>query len=110
MLSYRNYGKIKMKSEEVVDLFKDDFIDMIYIDGDHRYDYVINDIKLWLPKIKKGGIIAGHDYYTEDYIKKSYWTNKWDMNFMKDVKKAVIDIIGIPDKLFVDSSWLKIKI
>lgn len=34
----------------------------VYIDGDHAYEAVRDDIKAWLPKIKHGGILAGHDY------------------------------------------------
>jgi len=36
-------------------------IDFIYIDGNHAYDYVKKDMKLFFPKIKKGGLFAGHD-------------------------------------------------
>ena len=36
-------------------------IDLIFIDADHTYEGVINDINNWLPKVKEGGIIAGHD-------------------------------------------------
>ena len=34
----------------------------MYIDASHEYEYVIEDIKHWLPKVKKGGIICGDDY------------------------------------------------
>jgi predicted O-methyltransferase YrrM len=36
--------------------------DLIYIDGDHRYDGVRNDIRVWLPRVRHGGILAFHDY------------------------------------------------
>ena len=36
-------------------------IDFIFIDGDHSYDAVRADIVTWTPKLKKDGIIAGHD-------------------------------------------------
>jgi hypothetical protein len=38
---------------------------MIFIDGDHDYNAVKNDLINYYPKLKKGGIFAGHDY-TED--------------------------------------------
>ena len=38
-------------------------VDWCYIDGNHSYEYVIADIEAWLPKIKKGGVLAGHDFY-----------------------------------------------
>ncbi len=37
-------------------------LDFVYIDGDHKYDSVWEDIKLWYPKLRVGGILAGHDY------------------------------------------------
>jgi len=37
-------------------------IDMIFIDGDHRYNGITRDIKDWIPLVKKDGIIAFHDY------------------------------------------------
>jgi hypothetical protein len=49
-------------SHEVVDQFKDGSLDFVFIDGDHSYDGVKLDISLWLPKVKPGGWIGGHDY------------------------------------------------
>lgn len=42
--------------------YDDKSIDFVFIDGDHEYDGVMADIKAWLPKVKKGGVIGGHDY------------------------------------------------
>jgi predicted O-methyltransferase YrrM len=43
-------------------LYKDDSLDFAFIDADHSYAAVSRDIDAWLPKVRKGGIIAGHDY------------------------------------------------
>lgn len=53
---------IKMESVKAANLFWNGFFDMVYIDANHEYQPVIDDIKAWLPRIKKGGILAGHDY------------------------------------------------
>jgi len=37
-------------------------IDMIFIDGSHNFEDVVKDIEKWVPHVKKGGIIAFHDY------------------------------------------------
>jgi len=39
-----------------------DPLDFAYVDGNHRYPYVLQDIALFYPKIKIGGLIAGHDF------------------------------------------------
>ena len=39
-------------------------IDMVYIDGDHAYESVKEDIELWVPWVKRNGFIAFHDYGT----------------------------------------------
>ena len=51
---------LQMTSEDVVDFVPND-LDMVYIDGNHAYDYVKKDIELYYPKVKPGGIIGGHD-------------------------------------------------
>lgn len=42
--------------------FEDGSLDVVFIDGSHEYAHVKQDIKLWLPKVKPGGLIAGDDY------------------------------------------------
>ena len=40
-----------------------DSLDFVYIDGNHNFDYVMQDIIEWGKRVRKGGIISGHDYY-----------------------------------------------
>lgn len=54
------YKVLQKRSMDAVHLFPDGFFDFVYIDADH--DRAREDIVAWLPKVKKGGIIAGHDY------------------------------------------------
>jgi len=57
-----NYEMIVKKSNEAVHQFEDESIDFVYIDGNHMYDYTMEDIITWNRKVKLGGIVAGHDY------------------------------------------------
>jgi len=40
----------------------DGSLDFVFIDADHSYDAVMADIRAWLPKLRPGGFITGHDY------------------------------------------------
>lgn len=37
-------------------------LDFVYIDGNHHYDYVMEDLIIWSRRVRKGGMVAGHDY------------------------------------------------
>lgn len=52
---------IKAKSENAVKAIPYN-MDFVYIDGNHRYEYVKKDIELYYPKVKIGGVLAGHDF------------------------------------------------
>ena len=57
---FKNLKILKMDSLGAAKKFKDDSVDMVFIDGGHGYDEVKQDIKGWYPKAKK--IICGHDF------------------------------------------------
>ena len=46
---------------------KDKSLDFVYLDADHSYEGVMSDLEAWFPKLKKGGIMFGHDYLNEAY-------------------------------------------
>ena len=37
-------------------------LDFVFVDADHKYESVKNDILRWLPKLREGGVMLGHDY------------------------------------------------
>lgn len=45
----------------------DESLDLLYLDACHTYECVMEDLTKWFPKVKKGGIIAGHDYKNRAY-------------------------------------------
>lgn len=49
-------------SDNILKSFPDAYFDFIYIDGNHYYDFVLNDLNLSYKKIKKGGLLTGDDY------------------------------------------------
>lgn len=56
----------------------DGSLDLLYVDGNHVYDAVIEDLTFWAPKVRHGGIIAGHDY--------RIFTNKPTIHVVKAVQ------------------------
>lgn len=98
---------IKGWSNEVVKQFEDESLDFVYIDGNHKFEYTVEDIALWSPKVRKGGIIAGHDYRDWSH------TSRWDNMQVKEAVDAWVKVNKI-SPLFITSnnssnSWIYIK-
>lgn len=60
---YPKFIFMKTTSIEATKYIADGCLDFVFIDGNHRYEHVLEDIKAWDPKVKQGGIVSGHDYY-----------------------------------------------
>ena len=86
MSEFTNVTKKKMKSLEYAELIEDSSVDIVYLDGDHRHQAVIEDLEAWLPKIKPGGFLTGHDY--------------------SKIKGAISHCDLKPYPIFTDQSWV----
>lgn len=80
-------------SWESARLFSDKSIDFCFIDGAHDYDSVTKDIISFIPKMKPGGLICGHDYTSS-------------MDGDNKVYDAVNDIIGKNNIQLIANVWL----
>jgi predicted O-methyltransferase YrrM len=54
-------------SWDVATRYPDESIDFVFLDASHAYESISRDIDAWRPKVKRGGLLAGHDYV--------HWTN-----------------------------------
>lgn len=81
----------KTSDEAVVDLKEHVKIDLVYIDGLHTAQQVKKDIQNYIPLISNDGFISGHDYH-----------GNWP-----GVVNTVNELLGGPDRIFEDSSWIK---
>lgn len=61
---YPNCTLIKKTSLEALADFPKRSLDFVYIDANHAFGYIAMDLMKWADKVKHGGIIAGHDYYS----------------------------------------------
>lgn len=77
---YINCTFIRKTSMDALSDFKDNGIDFVYIDGDHAFEHIANDIVAWSKKVRSGGIISGHDYFN---------TNPEARNVLCQVKSVV---------------------
>ena len=55
-------------STDVAETFEDNYFDWIYIDTDHSYQITIEELEAYRSKMKKGGIITGHDYIVGNWV------------------------------------------
>lgn len=56
------FNIMRMTTHEAAKLMPDNSLDFVYIDANHHFRHVIEDINDWYPKVKAGGVFAGHDY------------------------------------------------
>jgi predicted O-methyltransferase YrrM len=60
---------IRQNSSLAAALFPDDYFSLIFVDAGHSYEMVMKDLEAWYPKLKKGGIFAGHDYDCDGVVR-----------------------------------------
>lgn len=58
-----NFYRTFSNDKNTIDQIKDNSIDLIFIDGNHSYKYVLEDLENYSPKLKKGGILCGDDFF-----------------------------------------------
>lgn len=80
MRSFPKLHVIRTTSLKAAKLFPEQYFDLVFLDGDHFYEAIIKDIPAWLPLVKQGGLLIGHDYA--------------NIEGKTGVKKAVDEIFG----------------
>ena len=61
--NHQNVKILKKSSKEASKFYNNNYFDYIYIDAEHSYQAVYEDLTSWFPKLKKNGYIFGDDYY-----------------------------------------------
>ena len=74
--------------------FENEFFDFVFIDAEHSYEQVSNDIRFWYPKVKPGGWLCGHDYNHHRY-------GRFVMLAIKDFSEP----LRLTPEFLSDKSW-----
>jgi predicted O-methyltransferase YrrM len=61
-LAPHNCKILRAESLEAAARVKDASLDFVYLDADHRLEAIAADLEAWVPKVRRGGVVAGHDY------------------------------------------------
>jgi len=106
---------VESDSANAADLFEDGSVDFVFIDASHEYQAVSRDISAWYPKVRDGGIIAGHDVGWEGLLgavqerlparsvevrRSSWWHRKTSSGFSLSVPSSsllFIPVVNGPD-------------
>jgi hypothetical protein len=94
LIAERRVIKIKDTSVRAAEDFSDRCLDLVYLDGDHAGESVRKDILAWIPKVRHGGFIGGHDYRHSEI-------GKYD-----GLIEVVDELCGPDIRRFEDSSWI----
>lgn len=94
---------IKLPSSDAVQYFDDNSLDFVYIDANHMSPYVDEDLRMWFPKVKSGGVFSGHDYH-------NYQNSIFTCN-VKDAVDKFFSGTGIPIHIVPGEvpSWYTVK-
>jgi Methyltransferase domain len=58
----KRFVLIREKSDDAINVFEDESMDFIFVDGIHTYDQVLKDCRNYWPKLKRNGLFCGHDF------------------------------------------------
>jgi len=109
-LSKFNCELIRKTSMDAVKDFEDNSLDFVFIDGNHEYEYVLEDITEWTKKVKTGGVIYGHDYVANE--ERKYGIIEAVQKYTSDNKINPWFVLHVPARegkaSFVDC-WMFIK-
>ena len=79
-IKFKQFHIIRLPSKDAVRLFDDSFFDCVFIDADHSYRSVFQDISNWAPKLKSTGILCGDDFHRKS-VRKAI-----NLSFIKNIE------------------------
>ena len=83
-------------SADILDKFPDSYFDWVYIDANHLYDFVKQDLELSLKKVKPGGYITG-----DDYTEGGWWRGGVKKAVDEFLREQPVQLVSIRNGQFV---------
>jgi hypothetical protein len=65
---FKHVTLLRLRSITAATLFRDGSLDVVYIDARHDYSSVLADLEAWWPKVRIGGLLAGHDFLGPEVV------------------------------------------
>lgn len=109
ILDGRNVEWLETYSEDAQKLVPNFSLDFVYIDGDHAYDFVMMDIIFWNRKVRKGGIVSGHDFFRSHMVYCAVSLAVMHYTRQHDIKYFITDRLAEPHLPTAFPSWYWIK-
>lgn len=99
---------LRMLTTEAAPLFADESIDFVYADARHDYCGLKQDLQLYWPKLRPGGILAGHDFLTQAQVSK-YIKSDWSLcangEMHQGAVKAAVEEFAFRHRLHVSVTY-----
>lgn len=99
----RAWELVRATSVEAAPMVPDGSADFVYIDGDHRREMVLQDLRLWWPKLRPGGVLAGHDWVQPGEV--TGWAGEVQSALAEFVAPLGLDVYLIVEEGGLPWSW-----
>jgi len=86
----------RLSSLEAAGRFREGELDFVYIDGNHRYEFVKADLEAYAPKVRPGGLLAGDDYGVE-----GWWEDGVTRAVDEFVRSEAATVVSLEDRQFL---------
>jgi len=83
---------VRMSSAHAAETLNNLRPDLIWIDGDHSKEGITTDVESWLPLLRHGGLLCGHDYYREGESEDWIYVRQYVETRFPQVQKAATSI------------------
>jgi len=81
---------IRKTSMDALEDIPDESLDFVYIDSNHSLPYIVQDFFCWYKKVKRGGVISGHDYFVDKH--NPYWIRACHVKHGVDMCVKIFEI------------------